>query len=86
MAIGTILKELAVAGGRAAVDAIAKLIRGKARDEWVDVKVTDPPPQPLSHRDVEHQQAQIRSATTPVDRNAITPRPPRRAKPGTLDK
>lgn len=67
-----LLKELAITGGRAAVEALAKLIRRKARDGWVDVKVTDPPPQPLSHRDVERQQAQIRSAT------ASASRPPRK--------
>jgi hypothetical protein len=66
MALGTIVKELLIAGGRAAATAIARALRGKARDEWVDVKVTDPP-QPLSHKDVAHQQAQIRSATEPHD-------------------
>lgn len=65
MPLGTIVKELLVAGGRAAAGAIARALKGKAAD-WVDVKVTDPP-QPLSHKDVQHQQAQIRSATEPHD-------------------
>lgn len=68
MALGGIVKDLLIAGGRAAASAIARALRGKAED-WVDVKVSDPP-QPLSHTDVQHQQAQIRSATEPHDRMA----------------
>lgn len=60
------IKELAVTAGTAAVKALVQLVRGKARDGWTDVKVTDPP-QPLSHKDVEHQQQQIRSASRPLD-------------------
>lgn len=66
MSIGTILKELLITGGRAAAGAIARAIGRKLPDGWVDVKVTDPP-QPLSHKDVARQQAQIRSATQPHD-------------------
>ena len=68
MAIGTLLKELAAAGARAAVDAIVGLVRGKARRTLpsIDVHVSDPP-QPLTFKDVQHQQDQIRSATEPHD-------------------
>jgi hypothetical protein len=87
MALGSIIKELLIAGGTAAAKAIVRALRGKAEDGWVDVKVTDPP-QPLSHKDVEHQQRQIADATSHgtvqgPDRNATTVRPGR-PKPGTL--
>jgi hypothetical protein len=59
--IGALLKELARHAAREAVNAIGGAIgkvvrRALAPDEA--------PPQPLSHRDVAHQQEQIRSATS----------------------
>lgn len=56
-----ILKALAREAGRGAVSAVGsalgKLVRRVTEPD-------EPPPQPLSHRDVEHQQKQIRSATS----------------------
>lgn len=63
----SLLKELATAAGAAAVKALVKLIGRAPSDGWVDVALSEPPPQPLSHKDVERQQAQIRSATEPHD-------------------
>ncbi len=51
-----LLKELAVALGRAAVGQIAKVVRRKA-DDWIDVPVSEPP-HPLSRADVNHIRAQ----------------------------
>jgi hypothetical protein len=56
-----ILKELAREAGRGAVTAIGSALGKLLR------RATSPdeaPPQPLSHRDVEHQQEQIRRATS----------------------
>jgi hypothetical protein len=50
-----LVKELALEAGRGAVLKLAELIAGKPREEEKA--------RGLSHKDVEHQQAQIRAAT-----------------------
>ena len=76
----SLLKELAIAAGTAAARQLVKIVRRKADDGWVDVTVTEPPPQPLTWKDVEHIRAQERasieaSKRAAVDRKATTVRP-----------
>lgn len=86
----SLLKDLAIAAGRGAFEAIVRLVRGKQRESLpeVDVHVTEPPHPRFT--DLEHQRAQERSsiAASKADeakRSATTARPPR-PKPGTLPK
>ena len=60
--VTAILKELARAAGDRAVDVLGRAI-GKLLRRGAGSGQDDAPPMPLSHRDVERQQAQIRSAT-----------------------
>lgn len=53
--LAALAKELALSAGRAAAERIAGLVRRGVEGE-------DDPPQPLSHRHVEHIQAQQRAS------------------------
>lgn len=88
--VWAILKDLAVAGGRAAVTAIVDLIRGK-QDVWQDVPVSEPPHPGFV--DLEHQRQQERASIAlskaqakqappqvVVDRTASTVAPPKTGK------
>lgn len=86
------VKQLAIAAGTAAVEAIVGLIRGKPRDTLPSVDVTVSEPPHPGFVDIEHQRAQERAsialskaAAESAKRNATTPRPPPR-KSGTLPK
>ena len=61
--VTAILKELARAAGSGAVTAIGRAI-GKLLRRGGSPAPDDGPSQPLSHRDVQRQQEQIRSATS----------------------
>lgn len=56
--IGEMMRQLAAAAARAAVDRVAAYVMGKVRP-----KRAEPSERGLTYRDVQHQQAQIRSAT-----------------------
>jgi len=58
----SVLKDLAVAGGTAAVEAIVGLIRGKPRDTLPSVDVTVSEPPHPGFVDIEHQRAQERAS------------------------
>lgn len=61
--VTAILKELARAAGNGAVSALGRAI-GKLLRRGAGSAADDAPSQPLSHRDVQRQQEQIRSATS----------------------
>jgi hypothetical protein len=66
---------------KVAVAAVAVELRGVVRRFVRGLKGKAPhadPSQPLSHRDVEHQQSQIRGATTQRMPTMRPPPPPRR--------
>lgn len=85
-----VLKQLAIAAGTAAVEALVGLIRGRRRDTLpeVDVHVSEPPHP--TFKDVEHRRAQERAsilaskaAEDSAKRTATTARPPSK-KSGSL--